>query len=123
MEQFAILIGTLLQSRTQSQIYHWQAQGVGSDAAHRALGTYYDDIVGLVDTLVESFQGRYGIVRGYKMSSSLREDGNHVMYFEGLCKFVETSRQQITQDSYIQNQIDEIVQLIEHTKYKLINLK
>lgn len=123
MEQFALLIGTLLQSRTQAQIYHWQAQGVGSDAAHRALGTYYDDIVGLVDTLVESFQGRYGIVRGYKMSNSLREDGNHVMYFEGLCKFVETSRQQVAQDSYIQNQIDEIVQLIEHTKYKLVNLK
>lgn len=123
MEQFALLIGTLLQSRTQAQVYHWQAQGVGSDAAHRALGTYYDAIVGLVDGLVESTQGRYGIVRGYKMQESLREDGNFVKYFEALSKFVEMVRTQIPQDSYIQNQIDEIVELVEHTKYKLINLQ
>lgn len=123
MEQFALLIGTLLQSRNQTHIYHWQASGVGSDAAHRALGTYYEGIVPLIDALVESYQGRYGIVRGYKMPASLREDANYVTYFEALCKFTETTRTQITQDSYIQNQIDEIVSLIETTKYKLVNLQ
>ena len=119
MEQFATFVGTLLQSRTQAQIYHWQTKGEGSYAAHTALGTYYDEIVGIVDTLVESFQGRYGIVTGYQMAGTLREDENYVTYFEALCKFVETTRTQIPQDSYIQNQVDEIVQLIEHTKYKL----
>jgi hypothetical protein len=123
MEQFATLIGTLLQSRNQAHIYHWQVTGEGSDAAHRALGEYYDGIVDLVDALVESVQGRYGIVRGYKMSGSIREDNNFVVYFEALCKFVESTRQQIPQDSYIQNQVDEIVALIENTKYKLINLR
>lgn len=122
MEQFVTFVGTLLQSRTQAQIYHWQAQGVGSKAAHEALGEYYDGIVGLVDKLVESTQGRYGIVRGYQMTGTVKEDTNYVMYFEALCKFVETTRTQIPQDSYIQNQIDTIVELIEHTKYKLVNL-
>ena len=122
MEQFALFVGTLLQSRTQAHIYHWQTQGAGSYAAHIALGEYYDKITDLVDGLVESFQGRYGIVRGYKMSSNLREDGNFVTYFEALCKFVETTRAQVPQDSYLQNQIDTIVELIETTKYKLINL-
>ena len=122
MEQFAILISTLVQSRTQAQIFHWQAQGVGSDAAHRALGDYYDGIVDLVDKLVESTQGRHGITRGYQMSGTIKEDANYVMYFEALAKFVETIRQQVYQDSYIQNQIDTIVELIEHTKYRLTNL-
>ena len=123
MEQFAALIGTLLQSRTQTQIFHWQAQGVGSYAAHMALGSYYEAIPGLVDGLVESTQGRYGIIRGYTMSDSIREDGSYVKYFEALSKFVEMTRTQVPQDSYIQNQIDEIVDLIETTKYKLTNLK
>jgi len=123
MEQFAILIGTLLQSRNQAHVFHWQVEGIGSDAAHRALGAYYDEIVGLVDGLVESTQGRYGIVRGYKMQEALREDGSFVKYFEALSKFVEMTRTQVPQDSYIQNQIDEIVDLIETTRYKLVNLK
>ena len=123
MEQFGILIGTLLQSRNQAHIYHWQTKGMGSYAAHTALGTYYEEIVDLVDSLVESVQGRYGIVTGYKMAGNIREDGNYVTYFEAICKFVETTRQQVPQDSYIQNQIDTIVELIETTKYKLVNLQ
>ena len=123
MEQFALFIGTLLQSRTQAHIYHWQTQGVGSDAAHRALGEYYDGIVDILDKLVESTQGRYGIVYGYKMPEAIREDGSFVKYFQALSTFVETARTQIPQDSYIQNQIDTIVELVETTKFKLINLK
>jgi DNA-binding ferritin-like protein len=123
MEQLALFVATLLQSRTQAHIYHWQVTGEGSDAAHRALQTYYDGIVDMVDGLVESVQGRYGIIHGYKMASALREDGNFITYFEALCKFVETTRKQIPQDSYIQNQVDEIVALIESTKYKLVNLR
>jgi hypothetical protein len=41
------------------------------------------------------------------------------MYFEGLSKFVEMIRQDIPQDSYIQNEVDTVVDLIESTKYKL----
>lgn len=122
MNEFAQLISTLLASRTQAHIFHWQVQGVGSDAAHRALGAYYDEIVEHFDGLVESFQGRYGIQKGYTSPASFKEDGQYVMYFEALSKYVETIRTKIPQDSYIQNQVDEVVDLIETTKYKLINL-
>lgn len=122
MEQFGTFIGTLMQSRNQAHIYHLQAEGPGSFAVHKALEDYYDGIVDLIDGLVESYQGRYGILRGYNMASTIKEDGNPTMYFEGLCKFVETIRTQIPQDSYIQNEVDEIVKLIESTKYKLKNL-
>jgi DNA-binding ferritin-like protein len=123
MNEFVQLNSTLLASRTQAHIFHWQVQGIGSDAAHRALGTYYDEIVELFDGIVESFQGRYGIQKGYTSPASFKEDGQYVNYFEALSKYVEAIRTKIPQDSYIQNQIDEVVDLIETTKYKLINLK
>ena len=116
MNEFVQLISTLLASRTQAHVFHWQVQGVGSDAAHRALGTYYDEIVELFDGLVESFQGRYGIQKGYTSPASFKEDGQYVTYFEALSKYVETIRTKIPQDSYIQNQVDETVKLIESTK-------
>jgi len=91
---------------------------------HTALNAYYDEIIDLVDGLTESFQGRYGLLEGYKSESQFMEDTSKVLpYFEALCMYVEKNRVSLVQDSYIQNQIDEIVALIETTKYKLINLQ
>lgn len=123
MDEFVQLISTLLASRTQAHIFHWQVEGMGSYSAHKALNEYYDEIVDHFDGLVESFQGRYGIQRGYTSPASFKEDGQFVTYFEALSKYVETIRTKIPQDSYIQNQVDEVVDLIETTKYKLKNLK
>ena len=105
-----------MQSRNQAHIFHLQTP---SFAAHKALQEYYEEIVELVDGLVESYQGRYGILRGYKMEGIIKEDDSAVTYFEGLCKFVEIIRTKVPQDSYIQNEIDNVVNLIESTKYKL----
>ncbi len=116
MDQFATFIGTLMQSRNQAHIYHLQTE---SFAQHKALQKYYEGIVDLIDGLVESYQGRHGILRGYKMAGAIKEDGNAVMYFEGLAKFVETIRPKLPQDSYIQNQVDEVIALVESTKYGL----
>ena len=123
MNEFVQMISTLLASRQQAHIFHWQTQGIGSDAAHRALGDYYDEIVDLVDGLVESMQGRYGIQRGYTSPATFKEDSQYVNYFKALSEYVETIRTKIPQDSYIQNEVDTIVKLIETTKFKLINLK
>ena len=123
MGEFVQLISTLMASRTQAHIFHWQVEGIGSDAAHRALGVYYDEIVDLFDGLVESFQGRYGIQRGFTSPASFKEDGQFITYFDALSKYVETIRTKIPQDSYIQNEVDTVVKLIETTKYKLKNLK
>jgi DNA-binding ferritin-like protein len=123
MNQIGLFLGTLMQSRNQAHIYHLQVQGPGSFAAHKALQEYYEGIVPLVDIIAEGIQGRYGIITGYRMPESIREDGNAKIYFEGLSKFVEMIRQDIPQDSYIQNQVDTVIDLIESTKYKLTNLQ
>jgi hypothetical protein len=120
-EVMANFISTLFHSRTQAHTFHLQTN---SFAAHSALNVYYDEIIDIVDGLVESYQGRYGILKGYQgMSENLEYDDNIVVkYFEALCMYVEKNRQLLPQDSYIQNQVDEIVALIESTKYKLIYL-
>jgi len=116
MEQYVKFISTLFASRTQSHIFHLQTD---SFAAHMALGTYYDEIVDLADGLVETFQGRYGIIKGYSSPAQFKEDNQPLTYFEALCQYVETIRKNLPQDSYIQNEIDNVVALIESTKYKL----
>jgi hypothetical protein len=115
-------VSTLFASRTQAHIFHLQTP---SFAAHKALNDYYDEIIDITDGLVESYQGKYGIITGYG-NIALQEYQSCeaiIMFFETLCMYVEKSREIICQDSYIQNQIDEIVALIKSTIYKLRFLK
>jgi len=115
-------ISALMASRTQAHIFHLQTP---SFAAHKALNEYYDEIVGLTDGIVESYQGKYGIVNGYT-NVALQEYQSCegiIMYFTVLCSYIEKSRTMLCQDTYIQNQIDEVVALINSTIYKLRFLK
>ena len=122
MENFSKLVSYLFHSRTQAHVFHLQTP---SFAAHKALNDYYDKIVGITDGIAESYQGKYGIITGYG-NIALQEYQSCeaiIMFFETLCMYVEKSRQMLPQDSYIQNQIDEIVALIKSTIYKLRFLK
>lgn len=116
MEQYGTFIGTLMQSRNQAHIYHLQSN---SFSQHVALQAYYEGIIPLIDGLVESYQGKYGILRDYKMAGTIKEDENPTMYFEGLCKFIEVIIPTLPQDNFLINQYDEVVKLIQSTKYKL----
>ena len=113
-------ISILLSSREQAHIFHLQSP---SYAQHKALQGYYEDIVDLIDTYVESYQGRYGILKGYKPSNTILEDDSTVSYFMGLQKFVDETRSQLPQDGELNNTIDEIAGLISSTVYKLKFLK
>ena len=111
------LISYLFHSQTQVHIFHLQTT---SFAEHKALQGYYEGIDGLIDGLVESYQGKYGIINGYTTFQMLGYTNKQqiITYFEALAKTVSQLRQSI-EDSYLQNQVDEIVTLIESTLYKL----
>ncbi len=115
-------VSTLMASRTQAHIFHLQTP---SFAAHMALQAYYEGIVPLIDGLVESYQGKNGILTGYSNFNLLEYTnlGEVIAYFQGLNNTIEKLRQSVPQDSYIQNQIDTIVELVESTTYKLQFLK
>lgn len=120
---FEKLVSTLLESRTQAHIFHWQTKGAGSYAAHVALQAYYDGIVALVDGLVESYQGKNGIIIGYTSPEKFADasTGNILKYFKALAIFVEKIQGKF-KETWIQNQIDTITELIYSTVYKLENL-
>jgi len=123
MEELASI---LMHSRTQAHVFHLGVSGPGAFAAHMALGTYYDEIVDLLDGLVESYQGKYGLIK-FKPVINLDNncDGaNIVAYFDKLIQIVCALRQAPNlSDSFIQNEIDNVMNLLYSTKYKLVNLQ
>ena len=113
-------------SRTQAHIFHTRVNGEGSFAAHNALQAYYEAIVPLIDGLVETYQGQYGLIE-YKEVSGVDNDAskeNMVKYFDNLCKFLDKERKEPKlQMSWLQNDLDNVASLLYSTKYKLINLQ
>jgi hypothetical protein len=123
---FEKLISTLMASRDQAHIFHWQTTGPGSFAAHMALGGYYDAIPDMVDALVEAYQGKYGIVKGYVPAERFDEynESTALKYFKGLATYVDRVYNKIPkEDTNIINQLDAFKDLIYTTIYKLENLK
>ena len=123
MEQLASL---LLHSRTQTHSFHVGVKGVGSFSAHVALGNYYDSIGGLVDGLVEAYQGQYGLIKLQPVSGldTNNDIKNVIAYFDKLIAVVAKLRKdEKLQMSWLQNDIDTVVTLLYSTKYKLTNLQ
>jgi len=118
------VISKLLHSRNQVHIFHLQTNSQSSYAEHMALGGYYEEIGGLLDGLIESYQGKYDILKGYKGGEYVDYDGSEqlISYFKELVSDVENLYKSV-KESYIQNQIDTVEELIYSTLYKLRFLK
>jgi hypothetical protein len=115
------MISTLLHSQTQAHIFHLQTK---TYSEHKALQKYYEGIDGLVDGIVESYQGKYEIITGYKTIKTVdyKSTEQVINYFKELDENIEKNRKSV-KESYIQNQIDTIQELIYSTLYKLKFLK
>jgi DNA-binding ferritin-like protein len=123
---FEKLISTLMASRDQAHIFHWQTKGAGSFAAHMALNAYYDAIPAMIDALVEAYQGKYGVVVGYTPVEKFDEytQATALKYFKGLATYVDRAYTKIDpKDTNIINQLDAFKDLIYTTIYKLENLQ
>jgi hypothetical protein len=120
-KDFAEMISLMLHSRTQAHTLHLQTK---SFAEHMALNGFYSEIGDLVDGLVESYQGKYGIIESYKSYDieSYKSTENTSKLLGELCSKIEDLRD-CCKDSYIQNQIDTVCELINSTIYKLRFLK
>lgn len=118
------MISTLLHSRSQVHVFHWQTNSQSSFAEHTALSGYYEGIGELLDGIVESYQGKYDLLKGYNTSKLVdyKSSEQLISYFRGLDDNVEKNRKAF-KESYIQNQIDTIQELIYGTLYKLRFLK
>lgn len=119
-DDFCEMVCTLLHSQTQVHIFHLGVKGSGSYAAHKALEGYYTEIDGLVDGLIESYQGKYGLLTHYKSfeNESFKSIDQTINYLKSLDEMIQEKRD-CCKESYLQNQIDTIQELIYSTLYKL----
>jgi hypothetical protein len=113
--------GRLFEIRDQIHLKHLRVSGTGAYAQHVALGNFYESLLDLTDELIESYQGKYGIV-SIKMSSPKDEDP--ILIIENLAKLLDAGQiYNMFKETWIQNQLDEISKLCYKTLYKLKNLK
>lgn len=119
--KFEEVISKLLHSRTQAHIFHLQS---GSFSQHNALNEYYDDIVDLIDELVESYQGEFGVIKNYQNYDlkMLENEEQVINFFKEVTNDVEELRK-VSDDSFLKGRLDEVVELLNSTIYKLENLK
>lgn len=113
---------SLLQISAQSKIIHWQTR---YDREHRHYGDFYNGFNDLMDTLIEAIAGKYG-----KDELKFGEAGLDVCDYEQsineFFEMVEVSMKVIfsamfdrDQDSELYNIVDEVMDLVNKTKYLL----
>jgi len=110
------LVAELLESVTIIHKFHLTSK---SYSEHKALGTFYDEISDLADSIFEtsSWKDNSIDIPGPTLKAS-----DPINYLEKLGIFVEETRL-VTTYSDLQNQMDEVKSLIYGTLYKLKNLK
>lgn len=112
----------VLNSVTVTHIQHLVAK---THAIHIALGEFYGEVGDLIDSFVESFQGKYGLLTNFPSTYAVPSASDPISYLTGLKQEVEYYRQAngFPQDSELQNEVDNIANLINSTLNKLKHYK
>lgn len=111
----ADLIGHLFLARDVTHSVHLNTR---SYAKHKALGGFYEKVIGLADDLAEAYQGRYGLIGPITLHSA-KKTNNVVEFLEDSLEEVRKERKEYKDDTALQNIIDEIEGLYLSTLYKL----
>lgn len=117
-------VKTLIQKLFESrQVAHNVRLQTKSYALHKALNSYYDDVLDLTDKFIETYSGQYGIVSGYeKLDLSPVSEKEIEGYLKDCAEIFSMARESM-KDSHLQNIMDEIVGLVYQTLYKVRFLK
>lgn len=103
--------------RDMAHIAHFASR---SYAEHMALGAFYEAIPGAVDTVVEAYQGMFGLVGG-KAQIDVREFS--VDALQESADWIEVNRKEIAGDSdAVANLVDAVTAIYLSAIYKLRNL-
>jgi hypothetical protein len=109
-------VGMLMNSREQAHAFHLMTN---SFAQHKALQTYYESIVPLLDAWAEAYMGKYGRLKRVTVNKRfLRDPKKARVYFRSLLARIRALRLP-KGDTYLKNIQDEIITLIRSTMYML----
>lgn len=110
-----LVIGQLFQSRDTIHIAHLQTTNY---AEHKALQKYYESLLDLTDSLLESYFGTIGKRINIKVPAS--EYVNPQQHLKQLMDYVKKHRNVFgAENTHLQNIVDEILALISRTLYLL----
>ena len=113
-KSMALFLATLLHSGTNTHFFHWATK---SYAKHKALGHFYENIIGLTDTLAETYFGVYGQITEFPATYHMPKEP--LAYLQSLKAFVKDARADLPTDTEICQLIDNIAQEIDTTLYLL----
>jgi len=107
-------VSVLMHSRTQSHVYHLMTD---SYTQHEAMKKYYKNIGGLIDSFVETYQGKTGRkIKEYITFNILNTNNTVKKYFLDLVEVVK--KMKVTGND-LNNIKDEIESLINQVIYML----
>ena len=97
---------------------HLMTTGPGSFAAHEALGDVYSNLEDGLDDLAESYMGCQSTGLEFKgVDVSSYADETRKIY-----EYIETNRMMMGTESHIQNKVDEILDSLSRSLFKLDRL-
>ena len=101
-------------------VAHSEHLNTRSFSKHKALNTFYDEIVGLADSFAEAYQGKYGLIGPISLMSA-KKTTNIIEFLQGQMDEIEAERYKVVDKecTALHNIIDEIVGLYLSTLYKL----
>jgi len=111
----AEFFGKLMQIRDIAHLTHLRQPDL-KYSTHKALNTLYDEVLDLVDTLIESWQGIHGLVDVVIPESRYRDDP--ATWVQELYSYIASNRT-LFSESWVQNQLDEVATLLAQTLYRL----
>lgn len=114
------LIMRCFHARTNAHVLHLTTT---SYAKHKALDDYYTELIGFVDSLAEAYMGEYGVIENFPARYTPASDP--IELIKGLEDWIKANRHKCwdSDDTHLDNIVDEIVQLNRSTLYKLKRLK
>lgn len=109
----------LLKARTDAHLTHLR-QKDKTFATHNAMSIFYESVLDLVDTYIETSMG---IDDSFTLEEVEESEviTNPLAYFKALYNTIAVERTSI-KESFIQNQIDTMQELIAHTLYRIKNI-
>lgn len=113
------LISRVFYARNVAHWNHWRTKRYSE---HKALGNFYDGVIDAIDSLVEAYQGAYGLVGAIPAPATNTRDVTALL--KGDAEWIEKNHEAICEGNRaIANQIDNVTAVYLTTIYKLENLK
>lgn len=86
---------------------------------HIALGDFYEQLILLIDQLIETYQGQFGLLDNFNTNFSMNNDQSIVTIFESMTLWIKDEGKLVLNESHLLNILDEIIALSYQTLYKL----